>query len=192
MIQAQLSLSNTVKETIELSKKALETYPGYCILFFMILSFIKYDLITVSISGCIIYITILIKQYIKNKIEQENIKSIDLDRVGSIIEGSDKKSILDIINDHVENCFDRDVLFFNVIDKDDYITSEVERSLLNELLDSALINMSNEVRIKLSQYVGSDNLTHLIARRCMMVVTIFVANHNKNIYQRTKENKIEL
>lgn len=190
----RLLLNNLTKSATTSLKDILSNQPGYCIGLIMIFFFIKYDLLTVSISGCIIYLTIIIRQYIRNKIEQDILNNIDLDRWGDKIDGSNKKTIMDIIGEYVEECFDRDVLFFNVIQYDDYIDNETERRLLNELLDSALVNMSDQMRMKLSQYVGSDNLTHIIARRCMMTITIYVANHNKNIYQRISDDnkKIEI
>jgi len=160
----------------------------------MVFLFIFNDLLTIAISGSIIYLTISIRQYVRNKIEQETLNNIDLDRWGDYTEGSNKKTIMDIIGEYVESCFDRDVLFFNVINHDDYIDTETERQLLNELLDSALVNMSDQIRSKLALYTGSENLTRLIARRCMMTITIYVANHNKNIYQRISEDnrKVEI
>lgn len=187
-------LDNTIKETVKFIGDLINTQPGYCIFFIMIFLFLKYDLLTVSISGCIIYLTIIIRQYVRNKIEQNILDNIDLDRWGDHIEGSEKKTIMEIIGEYVESCFDRDVLFFNVIDHEDYIDNETERQLLNELLDSALVNMSDQIRAKLAQYVGEENLTKIIARRCMMTITIYTANHNKNIYQRVSDDnkKIEI
>lgn len=174
-------------EFVQILIDMLSIYPGWVTLGVMLIIFPFNDLISITVSGSIIYLTILCRQYIKHKIEKDTLDSIDMDRFGNSLEN--KKSILDIINDYIENCFDRDVLFFNVIDKDDYIDTETERRLLNELLDSSLVNMSEQMRLKLSIYVTDEALTRIIARRCMMVVTIFVANHNKNIYQRTSDEK---
>ena len=194
-LQNLLSFSiNKGKDIITGIANILNTQPGYCILFAMVFLFIFNDLLTIAISGSIIYLTISIRQYIRNKIEQETLNNIDLDRWGDYTEGINKKNIMDIIGEYVESCFDRDVLFFNVINHDDYIDTETERQLLNELLDSALVNMSDQIRSKLALYTGTENLTRLIARRCMMTITIYVANHNKNIYQRISEDnrKIEI
>lgn len=176
-----------VQTIIEALQKMVEEYPGVVVLCTMMIIFPFNDLITISVSGFVIYMAVLAKQYIKHRIERETLESLELDRFGNSIEN--KKSVIDIINEYIENCFDRDVLFFNIIDKDDYIDSETERKLLNELLDSALLNMSEEMRVKLSRYVSDEGLTRIIGRRCMIVVTIFVANHNKNIYQQRDENK---
>ena len=62
----------------------------------MVFLFIFNDLLTIAISGSIIYLTISIRQYIKNKIEQEMLSNIDLDRWGDHEEDSDKKTIMDI------------------------------------------------------------------------------------------------
>lgn len=180
-------LKNKIINIIDSLKEMVLEYPGVVIICTMMIIFPFNDLLTIFISGFLIYIAVLAKQYIKNKIEKETLESLDLDRFGNSTEN--KKSVTDIINEYIENCFDRDVLFFNIIDRDDYIDTETERRLLNELLDSALLNMSEEMRIKLSRYISEEGLTRIIGRRCMMVVTIFVANHNKNIYQKTDDEK---
>ena len=173
MNKIQMKYSQFKKEMeriIEALKEMITEYPGVVILCIMIIIFPFNDLITISVSGFIIYMAVLAKQYIKHRIERETLESLELDRFGNSTEN--KKSIIDIINEYIENCFDRDVLFFNIIDK-----------------DSALLNMSEDMRIKLSRYVSDEGLTRIIGRRCMMVVTIFVANHNKNIYQQRDESK---
>lgn len=180
-------LKNKVNDILDSLREMVREYPGVVIICTMMIIFPFNDLLTISISGFLIYMAVLAKQYIKNKIEKETLENLDIDRFGNSMEN--KKSVIDIINEYIENCFDRDVLFFNIIDRDDYIDTETERRLLNELLDSALLNMSEEMRINLSRYVSEEGLTRIIGRRCMMVVTIFVANHNKNIYQQRDENK---
>ena len=180
-------MKNKVNDILDSLREMVLEYPGVVIICTMMIIFPFNDLITISVSGFVIYMAVLAKQYIKHRIEKETLESLELDRFGSSTEN--KKSVIDIINEYIENCFDRDVLFFNIIDKDDYIDTETERRLLNELLDSALLNMSEDMRIKLSRYVSDEGLTRIIGRRCMMVVTIFVANHNKNIYQQRDENK---
>lgn len=202
VIQIKESISNKIQTEYNQLKKRIMNfiknigemiteYPGIVVLTTMLIIFPFNDLLTISISGFLIYMAILTKQYIKSRIEKETLDSIDLDRFGN--SSDNKKSIMDIINDYVENCFDRDVLFFNIINKDDYIDQETERRLLNELLDSTLINMSSKMRLKLSRYIPEEELTKIIGRRCMMVITIFVATHNQNIYKRTNDNKrIEL
>lgn len=202
VIQIKESISNKIQTEYNQLKKRISNfiknigemiteYPGIVVITTMLIIFPFNDLLTISISGFLIYMAILTKQYIKSRIEKETLDSIDLDRFGN--SSDNKKSIMDIINDYVENCFDRDVLFFNIINKDDYIDQETERRLLNELLDSTLINMSSKMRLKLSRYISEEELTKIIGRRCMMVITIFVATHNQNIYKRTNDNKrIEL
>lgn len=202
VIQIKESISNKIQTEYNQLKKRIMNfiknigemiteYPGIVVITTMLIIFPFNDLLTISISGFLIYMAILTKQYIKSRIEKETLDSIDLDRFGN--SSDNKKSIMDIINDYVENCFDRDVLFFNIINKDDYIDQETERRLLNELLDSTLINMSSKMRLKLSRYISEEELTKIIGRRCMMVITIFVATHNQNIYKRTNDNKrIEL
>lgn len=178
-----------IKNSILSLKEKIEEFPGWAILISMICFYLyNGELNSVILLGVMIYASVLSNRYIRHRIEKETLDSLDLDRISN----ENKSSILDIISKYVENCFDRDVLFYAVINNDDYIDNETERRLLDELLDSALINMSDEMRLKLSKYVGSENLIRILGRTCMTIVTIFVANHNKNIYQKIENKKVEI
>lgn len=157
----------------------------------LILGFIfNTSLIELVLSGSIIYLTIILGKFINNKITKNTIDMIDIERFGRTIDSTailKKKSILDILNDYIEDCFDRDVLFFAPIQRNDYITSELENKLLEQLLDSAISNMSTEIRTIMFTYFGEDNFNIIMGRKCMQIVTIFTAQHNKNIYKTTND-----
>lgn len=148
------------------------------------------------IGGAIIYLSYWIKEYIVHKIEKEKIDSIDIERMGKTIDNKNviiKKNISDILNDYIEDCFDRDVLFFSPVQNDDYINREMENKMLELLLDSAVSNMSSDVRLIMSKYYGEDSFNKILGRKCMGIITIFTAQHNKHIYQQKgNKNVVEL
>ena len=92
-----------------------------------------------------------------------------------------KETITRIIDEYIENCFDRDVIFFRGI-SNEYINSITEKELLKELIDNCITNMSPLIRKKLGLYFGEENIDIMIGRRCFSIVSMFVAQHNKNIY----------
>lgn len=185
------SMNTFTKDSIVDIKNNIEENKEWyiVILMFSLYLFSKHDLNEIVLCGVVLYGSVLMKQYIRHRIEKETLDSLDLDKISN---KEKNNSIIDILNTYIENCFDRDVLFYAVIKHDDYIDAETEKRLLDELLDSALLNMSDEVRLKLSKYLGSENLIRIMGRICMTTVTIFVANHNKNIYQKTENKKVEI
>lgn len=148
------------------------------------------NILVYTLSAVMVYLTLLIKYYIYHKVEKEKLDNIDLNKIA--FSDNKNKSIRDIIHQYIETCFDRDVLFFEVINKDDYIDQSTEKRLLDTLIDNVLLNMSMEVRTKLAQYVGEDNLNIIIGKQCMTIVTIFTASHNQAIYKGVKDNKVVL
>lgn len=152
------------------------------------------SLLESAIGGSIVYLVYIVKNYIQHRIRKERLESIDIERLGKTIDNKNvvlKKSISDILNDYIEDCFDRDVLFFAPVQRDDYIDHEVEKQMLNSLLDSAISNMSEDIRILISTYYGEDSFNKILGRKCMGIITIFVAQHNKNIYQK-KDNTVKV
>ena len=138
-----------------------------------------------TISSCVVYITAIIGQYVKNRIKKEKLENIDLEYIGLTLTTDSvlkKRSVTDLIGEYVEDCFNRDVLFFKPLAIKDYIPENEKEEMLTTLLDSAASNLSPEVREKLSLYVGEDNLHKIIARKALSIVTAFVANRNKAIY----------
>ena len=141
-----------------------------------------------AIAGGILYSMVLAKKYVDHRITKEVMDTIELDRVGESGDNPLKPTVVsELLGNYVEDCFNRDVLFFNVIKDDDYVDSTTEKRLLNDLCDSAAANMSRPLRNKLSLYYGEDSLDKVIGRKCLSTVTIFVATHNHKIYDGTSK-----
>jgi hypothetical protein len=141
-----------------------------------------------AVAGGILYLMVLAKRYVDHRIHKEIIDSIDIDRL--MLPNDNplraQHSVSDIVGNYVEDCFDRDVLFFNVIKDDDYVDEPTEKRLLNELIDSVSANMSIPLREKLAMYYGEGSLDKVIGRKCLATVSLFVAKHNHKIYDGSK------
>ena len=154
--------------------------------------------IQLSIITTIIFFLVLFWVYEDKKVEEklntseyksnenfdkEILKMIDIERIGFTQEKNNekKKSITDIIGEYVEDCFNRDVLFFRPYEKTQYISQDEEKLLLQELLDSAASNISPHVKEILGWYVNEDSVDKIIGRKCLQTITLFVADHNKHI-----------
>lgn len=96
--------------------------------------------------------------------------------------GKGDNSISKILDDYIDDCFTRDVLFFRV-NNIDYIPEKEEKKILNTLLDSVAANMSPYLKRKFDYYYGDGRTDIILARKCLIVVSMYVANNNKNIYK---------
>lgn len=139
-------------------------------------------------SNKIIDIVYIYIAYLK---EKEEIKNIDLDLIGStssnILENGEiiHKSISQALDDHIEDILNSNILFFMKIPTNEYIRSDTEQEILNSLIENVMQFTSKSLKKKLSLYYGSENIDLLIGRRCLIIVSLYVANHNKNIYMST-------
>lgn len=148
--------------------------------FFLII--LGYPIIDVSIGGFLLYGGSLLSKYITHRIESEKMNLIDIEKIGLSMEKERPSTVTDLIGEYVEDCFNRDVLFFYPIKDDDFVDAKTENEMLEELLDSAASNMSPLLIKKLELYVGEDNVMKIVGRKCLTTITIFVASHNHKLY----------
>lgn len=120
--------------------------------------------------------------------EKENLNQLDLNLTGSITNGLSEngeliqKPISQALDDHIEDILNSNILFFMNIPKNEYIRTNTEQEILNSLIDNVMKFTSKSFKKKISLYYGEENIDILIGRRCLIIVSLFVANHNKNIY----------
>ena len=188
---------NNVMDAIEDLLFILDSSPGWIILIFAILFLLLgLPIIGVSIGSALLYASIQLSKYVKHKKEMDLLDRIDIDRIGlSIMDPNKpltKQSITNLLGEYVEDCFNRDVLFFNPIENKDFVDSATEKRLLNELLDSATSNISPLVIKKLGLYIGEENVMKIIGRKCLAHITIFVAQHNHILYDGSNTIHIDL
>ena len=132
---------------------------------------------TYGFWGSILYAFILINRKMEYQREKDKLSIIDLDKLGDGEEG-----LKSLLTTFVSDCFERDVLFFRGIKDKEYINTKDEQDMLNSLLESVASNMSPSLRAKLDMYYGQGRTDIIVGRMCYQVVSIFVANNNKQIY----------
>lgn len=118
--------------------------------------------------------------------EKDNLNNFNLNIIGNPklnIDGQIiQKSILQALDDHIEEILSSNILFFMNIKEDEYIRANMEQEILNSLIDNVMKFTSPIFKKKLSIYYGEQNIDILIGRRCLIIVSLYIANHNKNIY----------
>ena len=128
--------------------------------------------------------------YISYLKEENNLNNFDLNLTGSntkiTIDGNIiPKSISQALDDHIEDILNSNILFFMNIKDTEYIRANTEQEILNSLIDNVMKFTSPIFKKKLSLYYGEENIDILIGRRCLIIVSLYIANHNKNIYVST-------
>ena len=173
LISVKNFLASGIKDVI----KDIIDNKGQSIFIFVVIMGLLGELWTYAFWGSILYIFILINRKMEYQREKDKLSIIDLDKLGDGEEG-----LKSLLTTFVSDCFERDVLFFRGIKDKEYINTKDEQDMLNSLLESVASNMSPSLRAKLDMYYGQGRTDIIVGRMCYQVVSIFVANNNKQIY----------
>lgn len=133
----------------------------------------------IALFGIIIYLLILKKEKNDHEKEMDYLKLIDFKLLDDTENG-----LSSILDKHISECFNRDVVFFRGIKDKEYINTKDEKEMLDTLMNSAVSNISPLLRKKIDLYYGEGQSDIIIGRKCFIVVSLFVANNNKAIYNK--------
>lgn len=126
----------------------------------------------VPLWGTVLYLLLLATNIFNYKKEKDAIDDIDISTFNKL------DAVLD---NYIQNCYTRDVGFYRP-KSNDYITEKEQNKELGELLDSVAKNISPSMREKLERYYGKHNVDSILARKCLVFISLLAANNNKNIY----------
>lgn len=148
----------------------------------ILLSILTRDNFTYFFWGTVLYLLIHHTNRIKEEKEYDKLQDIDFKLLGA-----GEESLSAILDQFIADCFNRDVIFFRGIKDKEYINDKDEKEMLNTLLNSVASGLSPILRDKLALYYGNQ-LDSILARKCFITVSLFVANNNKNIYNVPNQN----
>lgn len=173
---------NIKNKLISLFKAAMGNKGLSILILAIIISILTGDKFTYFFWGTILYLLIHHTKRIEDKKESDRIKDIDFKLLGS-----GDESLSAILDQFIADCFNRDVIFFRGIKDKEYINDKDEKEMLNSLLNSVAGGLSPILRDKLALYYG-EQLDRILARKCFITVSLFVANNNKNLYNVPNQN----
>lgn len=175
--------SNLVKKLLEIYHRiisAISNNKGISILLASIIIFgITGDYVFPFIWATVLYLLTLLYNMLENKKEKEVLTLLDFDEF---------KELNGILDSYVEECYNRDVGFFNPNIISDYISEKEQKRLMQELKDSVASNLSASFRKKLELYYGENRVDTILATKCFIFITLLAANNNQSIYNKTPIN----
>ncbi len=99
-----------------------------------------------------------------------------------LVEFDQFKELDKVLDKYIEECYNRDVGFFNPTAVSDYISENEQIRLMKELKDSVASNMSEVFKNKLELYYGKDRVPNILSTKCFIFITLMAAGNNKAIY----------
>ena len=134
-------------------------------------------------SGSILYILTLMKSLVDHKIEKDRLDSIDIEYFERA-----NKDLEDPLDGYVDLCINEYMILFRGYRESAYITDKEEALIRKEVLDLIAANMSPLMRRKFELYYGEGRLIEILARKCFIRISLFVADNNKKLYQEAPMN----
>lgn len=158
----------------------IEYHKGLSLFFLcLFLSLITGEYTIFNFWGVIVYLLIIKKEKNNDEKELNYLNSIDFKLLDDA-----EDSLSSILDRFITDCFNRDVIFFRGIKDKEYINSKDEKEILDNLMNSVISNISPLLRKKIDLYYGEGQSDIIIGRKCFVIVSLFVANNNKAIYNK--------
>lgn len=135
------------------------------------------------LSGTILYVLTLMKSLVDHKIEKDRLDTIDIEYFEKA-----NKDLEDPLDGYVDLCINEYMILFRGYKEAAYITDKEEALIRKEVLDLIASNMSPLMKRKFELYYGEGRLLEILARKCFIRISLFVADNNKKLYQEAPVN----
>lgn len=165
--------------TDSILKNILDHKGLYILIASIAIFLISGDYIFPFVWATVLYLLTLAYRYLDYKKEKELLDLIKFDQFQEL----DK-----ILDAYIEECYNRDVGFFNPNIINDYVSEKEQIRLMQELKNSVASNMSRSFRKKMELYYGDDRLDSILSTKCFIYITLLAAGNNSSIYQNTFTN----
>lgn len=127
-----------------------------------------------------------INTYLNKKLELEKMKYVDL----NYFNFNDVKG-LDPLDAYIDTCLSNRLILIGY-KEGAYITEAQEKDILRELLEEASSNMGKLMKSKFELIYGVGHVDEVLANKCFIRVSLFVANNNKPRYTNVETDKAQL
>lgn len=142
----------------------------------------------IIIIGLLFLLIILdiIRDYLDKKIQLEKFKYVDLDYFNfNGIKG------VDPLDAYVDICMSNRLVLMGY-KEGSYITEVQEKEILKEVLEEVASNMGQLMKSKFELIYGVGHVDEVLANKCFIRVSLFVANNNKPRYSNNEIDKAKL
>lgn len=177
--EMKFKIKNFITKYYKADLDWISNHKGISLIALFVLMIFLTNEYSIALFGIIIYLLILKKEKNDHEKEMEYLKLIDFKMLDDSENG-----LSSILDKYISDCFNRDVVFFRGIKDKEYINSKDEKEMLDTLMNSAISNISPLLRKKIDLYYGEGQSDIIIGRKCFIVVSLFVANNNKAIYNK--------
>lgn len=128
----------------------------------------------------------IVKDHLDKKIQLEQFKYVDLDYFNF-----NKTNGLDPLDAYIDICMSNRLILMGY-KEGSYITEVQEKEILKEVLEEVASNMGHLMKSKFELIYGVGHVDEVLANKCFIKVSLFVANNNKPRYSNNEIDKAKL
>ena len=128
----------------------------------------------------------IIRDYIDKKIQLEKFKYVDL----NYFNFNGTKGV-DPLDAYIDICMSNRLVLMGY-KEGSYITEVQEKEILKEVLEEVASNMGQLMKSKFELIYGVGHVDEVLANKCFIRVSLFVANNNKPRYSNNEIDKAKL
>lgn len=128
----------------------------------------------------------IVKDHLDKKIQLEQFKYVDLDYFNF-----NKTNGLDPLDAYIDICMSNRLILMGY-KEGSYITEVQEKEILKEVLEEVASNMGHLMKSKFELIYGVGHVDEVLANKCFIRVSLFVANNNKPRYSNSEIDKAKL
>lgn len=150
----------------------------------IILSVLTGNISIYALWGSVLYTFTLVVKIIHHKFDNDDMKQIDLEYFNKMSTTDGEQNVID---NYIDDCFKRYLILFEGYRSGGYINTRQENAMLKGLIETVANNLSPLMIKKLELYYGEGRLGDILAEKCYIKVTLYVATQNKNAYSETPE-----
>lgn len=141
---------------------------------------------TITICGAIIYGMIMLRELLNHKKEHDELTSLDIHYFETA-----SKNLEDPLDGYIDTCINEYMLIYQGYKDTEYINSEMEKEIRKEVLELVASNIGPLMKKKFEMYYGHGRVEAILARKCFLRISLYVANVNKTLHQSAGKDEEE-
>ena len=136
------------------------------------------------LCASILYAAVLCRELVNHKKEKDTLDSIDIHYFETA-----NKELEDPLDGYIDSCINEYMILYRGLNNTAYINDKEEQNMRRGVLDIVASNFGPLMKKKFEMYYGHGQVTNVLAKKCFIRISLYVANVNKTLYADTGEKE---
>lgn len=137
-----------------------------------------------ALLASILYAAILCRELVDHKKEKDILDSVDIHYFETA-----NKNLEDPLDGYIDACINEYMILYRGLNNNAYINDKEEQNIRKGVLDIVASNFGPLMKKKFEMYYGHGQVTNILAKKCFIRISLYVANVNKALYMEGGEKE---